>query len=125
MSRTSTTAGFSSVEGQAVNQWNETPKLPQVKGPSWTPGAAGGGKDRLPAGTSWGKRPGGNDRESIQKSLSSPVRRLLFHVNARREIVPFMVSSRISPRTSRKKQRNLPSLSDFSVEVISSKKGSK
>jgi predicted Zn finger-like uncharacterized protein len=116
------------VEGQAVNHWNETRSFLKVRG---TLLDAKGRKVEEKAAFC-GNILGEKDlremtRESIQKSLSSQFGVSFSNVNVPpRKSVPFMVVfTDFSQNEPGKNSGTSPSLSDFSVEVVSSKKGSK
>ncbi len=116
------------IEGQAVNQWSETRSFLKVKG---TLLDARGRKVEEKT-TFCGNILGEKDlremtRESIQKSLASQFGVSFSNVNIPpRKSVPFMVVfTDFSQNEPEKTSGTSPSLADFSVEVISSKKGSK
>jgi len=116
------------IEGQAVNQWNETRSFLKVKGTLLD----ARGKKVEEKTAFCGNILGEKDlremtRESIQKSLSSQFGVSFSNVNIPpRKSVPFMVVFTDFSRSEQDKNSGTsPSLSDFSVEVISSKKGSK
>jgi hypothetical protein len=116
------------VEGQAVNQWNETRSFLKVKGTLLDARGRKVEEKTAFCGNILGEKDLREmTRESIQKSLSSQFGVSFSNVNLPpRKSVPFMVVfTDFSQNDPEKNSGISPSLSDFSVEVISSKKGSK
>ena len=116
------------VEGQAVNQWNETRSFLKVKGTLLDARGRKVEEKTAFCGNILGEKDLREmTRESIQKSLSSQFGVSFSNVNIPpRKSVPFMVVfTDFSQNEPGKNSETSPSLSDFSVEVISSKKGSK
>ena len=116
------------VEGQAVNQWNETRSFLRVKGTLLDARGRQVEEKTAFCGNILGEKDLREmTRESIQKSLSSQFGVSFSNVNVPpRKSVPFMVVfTDFSQNEPEKNSGTSPSLSDFSVEVISSKKGSK
>ena len=116
------------VEGQAVNQWSETRSFLKVKGTLLDARARKVEEKTAFCGNILGEKDLREmTRESIQKSLSSQFGVSFSNVNIPpRKSVPFMVVfTDFSQNEPEKNSGTSPSLSDFSVEVVSSKKGSK
>jgi hypothetical protein len=116
------------VEGQAVNQWNETRSFLKVKGTLLDAKGRKVEEKTAFCGNILGEKDLREmTRESIQKSLSSQFGVSFSNVNLPpRKSVPFMVVfTDFSQNDPGNNSGTSPSLSDFSVEVISSKKGSK
>jgi hypothetical protein len=116
------------VEGQAVNQWSETRSFLKVKGTLLDARGRKVEEKTAFCGNILGEKDLREmTRESIQKSLSSQFGVSFSNVNIPpRKSVPFMVVfTDFSQNEPEKNSGTSPSLSDFSVEVVSSKKGSK
>ena len=116
------------IEGQAVNQWNETRSFIKLKGTLLDANGRKVEEKTAFCGNILGEKDLREmTRESIQKSLSSQFGVSFSNVNIPpRKSVPFMVVfTDFSQTEPEKNSGTSPSLSDFSVEVISSKKGSK
>jgi predicted Zn finger-like uncharacterized protein len=116
------------VEGQAVNQWNESRSFIKVKGTLLDTKARKVEEKIVYCGNILGEKDLREmTRESIQKSLSSQFGVSFSNVNIPpRKSVPFMIVFTDFVRNDPENAGgSSPSLSDFSVEVLSSKKGSK
>ncbi len=116
------------IEGQAVNQWNETRSFIKVKGTLLDAKGRKVEEKTAFCGNILGEKDlRGMTREAIQKSLSSQFGVSFSNVNIPpRKSVPFMVVfTDFSQNEPEKTSGASPSLSDFLVEVIGSKKGSK
>ena len=114
------------VEGQAVNHWNESRSFIKVKGTLLDTKGRKVEEKIVFCGNILGEKDLREmTRESIQKSLSSQFGVSFSNVNIPpRKSVPFMIVFTDFARNEPEKASG-PSLSDFSVEVLSSKKGSK
>jgi predicted Zn finger-like uncharacterized protein len=116
------------VEGQAVNHWNESRSFIKVKGTLLDTKGRKVEEKIVFCGNILGEKDLREmTRESIQKSLSSQFGVSFSNVNIPpRKSVPFMIVFTDFARNEPEKTGgSSPSLSDFSVEVLSSKKGSK
>lgn len=116
------------VEGQAVNQWNETRSFLKVKGTLLDARGRKVEEKTAFCGNILGEKDLREmTPESIQKSLSSQFGVSFSNVNIPpRKAVPFMVVfTDFSQNEPEKIGGASPSLSDFAVEVTGSKKGSK
>jgi len=116
------------IEGQAVNQWNETRSFLKVKGTLLDARGRKVEEKTAFCGNILGEKDLREmTRESIEKSLSSQFGVSFSNVNLPpQKSVPFMVVfTDFAQNEPEKNSGTSPSLSDFSVEVISSKKGSK
>jgi hypothetical protein len=116
------------VEGQAVNQWNESRSFVKVKGTLLDTKGRKVEEKTVFCGNILGEKDLREmTRESIQKSLSSQFGVSFSNVNiSPRKAVPFMIVFTDFARNEPEKVNGpSPSLADFSVEVLSSKKGSK
>jgi hypothetical protein len=116
------------IEGQAVNQWNESRSFLKVKGTLLDARGRKVEEKTAFCGNILGEKDLREmTRDAIQKSLSSQFGVSFSNVNLPpRKSVPFMVVfTDFSQNEPEKNSGTSPSLSDFSVEVLSSKKGSK
>ncbi len=116
------------VEGQAVNQWNESRSFIKVKGTLLDARSRKVEEKVVFCGNILGEKELREmTRDSLQKSLSSQFGVSFSNVNLPpRKAVPFMiVFTDFAQNEQEKTSGGSPSLSDFSVEVLSSKKGSK
>jgi predicted Zn finger-like uncharacterized protein len=116
------------VEGQAVNHWSESRSFIKVKGTLLDTKGRKVEEKIVFCGNILGEKDLREmTRESIQKSLSSQFGVSFSNVNIPpRKSVPFMIVFTDFARNEPEKAGGpSPSLSDFSVEVLSSKKGSK
>jgi hypothetical protein len=116
------------VEGQAINQWNESRSFVKVKGTLLDTKGRKVEEKTVFCGNILGEKDLKEmNRESIQKSLSSQFGVSFSNVNIPpRKAVPFMIVFTDFARNEPEKAGGpSPSLSDFSVEVLTSKKGSK
>jgi len=119
---------FFVIEGQAVNQWSESRSFLKVKGTLLDARGRKVEEKTAFCGNILGEKDLREmTREAVQKSLSSQFGVSFSNVNVPpRKSVPFMVVfTDFSQSEPEKNSGTSPSLSDFSVEVISSKKGSK
>jgi predicted Zn finger-like uncharacterized protein len=116
------------VEGQAVNQWNESRSFIKVKGTLLDARSKKVEEKIVFCGNILGEKELREmTRDSIQKSLSSQFGVSFSNVNIPpRKAVPFMiVFTDFAQNDPEKNSSGSPALSDFSVEVLSSRKGSK
>ncbi len=121
------------IEGQAVNQWNESRSFIRVKGTLLNPQ----GQKVLESRAFCGNILSEKDlkemtKEAMQKSLSSQFGISFSNMNVPPgKAVPFMIvftdfpAEGAAARPSEKAGEAPPDLSDFTVEVIGSQKGSK
>ncbi len=116
------------IEGQAVNQWNESRSFIKIKGTLLDARSRKVEEKVVFCGNILGERELREmTRDSIQKSLASQFGVSFSNVNIPpRKAVPFMiVFTDFNQNEPEKSSGGSPSLADFSVEVLSSKKGSK
>jgi len=124
------------VEGEAVNHWKESRSFIRVKGSCWTPRETRSRRGRFTAGTYLSDKDLKEmTKGAVEKSLSSQFGISFSNVNLQpNKGVPFMMVFMDLPpeKVPGKSSRGLrqagdaaSKLSDFTVEVASSQKGSR